>query len=447
MSSAPSAASIGIDFGTSNTVVAIASGDGQVETLRFEHGGTLHGVYASALCFWQDRLGSSLPPGVEGGPWAIECFMEGEGALRFIQSFKTFAASRSFQSTTIFRQKFQFEDLLAAFLRTLARHAGGGLDLSAARVNIGRPVRFSGSNPDEALAMQRYREAFGRLGVRHSRYVYEPVGAAFSFARNLDRDATVLVADFGGGTSDFSVMRFSRDGGVLRAEPLGHAGIGIAGDTFDARIVDHVVSPRLGKGGSYRSFGKVLPLPVHYFVTLARWNELALMKGSADLRELRELARAALDPGPLHDFIALVEHDLGFPLYRAVSSAKVALSTRDSVDFRFADGALEIRSTITRADFESWIGDDLARIAATVDQVLAKSGITARQVEKVFLTGGTSFVPAVQRLFAERFGADKLTAADQFESIAQGLALIGLTGEPDQWAVTAVPSADASLPA
>ena len=435
MSSAPPAASIGIDFGTSNTVVAIAAGDGRVETLRFEHGGTVQNVYASALCFWQERQGSSLPPGVEGGPWAIERLLEGETALRFIQSFKTFAASRSFQSTTIFRQKLHFEDLLAAFLRTLVRHAGAGLDLTAARVNIGRPVRFSGSRPDDALAMQRYRDAFGRLGVGHSRYVYEPVGAAFSFARALDHDATVLVADFGGGTSDFSVMRFSRHGGTLRAEPLGHAGIGIAGDTFDSRIVDRVVAPRLGKGGSYRSFGKVLPLPVHYYAPLARWNELALMKGSADLRELRELARSALDPDPLHDFIALVEHDLGFALYRAVSAAKVALSTQDAVDFRFTDGALDIRSTITRPDFESWIGDDLARIAATVDQVLATSGIAAHEVEKVFLTGGTSFVPAVQRLFADRFGHEKLTSADQFESIAQGLALIGLAENPDQWAV------------
>ncbi len=437
MSSAPPAASIGIDFGTSNTVVAVATGDGRVETLRFEHGDVAHTVYASALCFWQAQSGVGLPPSAEGGPWAIERLLEGLSPLRFIQSFKTFAASRSFQSTIIFRQRYQFEDLLAAFLRTLVRHAGAGLDLAAARVVIGRPVRFSGSNPDDALAMQRYREAFGRLGVSHSRYVYEPVGAAFSFARNLDRDATVLVADFGGGTSDFSIMRFSRKGGVLRAEPLGHAGIGIAGDTFDARIVGRVVSPRLGKGGSYRSFGKVLPLPIHYYATLARWNELALMKGSADLRELRELARSALDPEPLHDFITLVEHDLGFSLYRAVSAAKVALSTRDAVEFQFVDGSLDIRSTIARSDFESWIGEDLARIAATVDQLLSASGIAPREIEKVFLTGGTSFVPAVQRLFAERFGQEKLTSADQFESIAQGLALIGQAENPDQWAVAA----------
>lgn len=437
MSSAKPAASIGIDFGTSNTVVALASADGRVETLRFEHGGVSHGVYVSALCFWQERPGSAVPPRIEGGPWAVERMLEQGTALRFIQSFKTFAASESFQSTIIFRQRLRFEDLLATFLRTLVRHAGPEFDLRNARVNIGRPVRFAGSNPNEALAMQRYHAALAQLGASDVRYVYEPVGAAFSFARELEREAIVLVADFGGGTSDFSIMRFSRENGVLRAEPLGHAGIGVAGDTFDSRIVDRVVAPRLGKGGLYRSFGKVLPLPVHYYATLARWNELAMMKGSADLRELRELARTALEPEPLEDFITLVEHDLGFSLYRAVSEAKIALSAQDSHAFRFVDDTLDIRAAISRTDFERWIADDLARIAATVDQVLEKAGLAPAAIEKVFLTGGTSFVPAVQRLFADRFGADKLASADQFESIAQGLALIGQSSNPDQWAVSA----------
>jgi hypothetical chaperone protein len=436
MSSAPPAASIGVDFGTTNTVVALATDNGNVETLRFEHGGATQSVYASALCFWQERPGIGLPPNADGGPWAIERVLQGHAA-RFMQSFKTFAASRSFQSTMIFRQRYQFEDLLAAFLRTLVRHAGAGFDLATSRVIIGRPVRFAGATPDDALAMQRYRDAFNRLGINNSRYVYEPVGAAFSFARHLDRDATVLVADFGGGTSDFSIMRFSRTAGVLRADPLGHAGIGIAGDNFDYRIIDRVVSPRLGKGGSYRSFGKVLPLPSHYYAKLARWHELAFMKGSADMRELRELVRSALDPALLRDFIALVELDLGFSLYRAVSAAKVALSTNDTVEFRFIEGNIDIRSTIARSDFQSWISEDLVRIGATVDQVLGKARMGPSEIEKVFLTGGTSFVPAVQQLFAERFGKEKLTSADQFESIAYGLALIGQTDDPDQWAFAA----------
>jgi hypothetical chaperone protein len=436
MSSVPPAASIGVDFGTSNTVVALATADGRVEAIRFRHGDATFSVYASALCFWQERSRSGLPS-AEGGPWAIERVLEGHVALRFMQSFKTFAASRSFDATMIFGRRYQFEDLLTAFLRSLVRHAGAGLDLAASRVIIGRPVRFAGATPDDALAMQRYRETFTRLGAQRSRYVYEPVGAAFSFARRLDGDATVLVADFGGGTSDFSVMRFSRNAGVLRADPLGHAGVGIAGDSFDYRIIDQVVAPRLGKGGSYRSFGKLLPLPSHYYGKLARWHELALMKGSADLRELRELARTALDPARLNDFIAVVENDLGFSLYRSVSAAKAALSTHESAEFKFTDGLLDIRATIDRSDFESWIKGDLARIDATVEQVLDAAKIGPRDVEKVFLTGGTSFVPAVQRLFAERFGKEKLISADQFESIAYGLALIGQTDDPDQWAIAA----------
>ena len=336
MSSASPAVSIGLDFGTSNTVVALARPDGRVETLRFAHGESEESVFASALCFWQEPSRRGLPPSAEGGPWAIERLLEHQGTLRFLQSFKTLAASRSFQSTQIFQQRFAFEDMLTVFLRILERHAGPQFDLAASRVTIGRPVRFAGAAPDDALAMQRYREAFGRLGAGEARYVYEPVGAAFSLARNLDRDATVLIADFGGGTSDFSLMRFSRTAGVLRAEPLGQAGVGIAGDSFDSRIVERVVARRLGKGGSYRSFGKVLPLPNHYYAKLARWHELAIMKGGADLRELRELARAAVDPAPLQNFIDIVEQDLGFALYRSVSAAKVALSdaTRRHVRIR-----------------------------------------------------------------------------------------------------------------
>ncbi|MEE1655293.1 Hsp70 family protein [Microvirga sp. CF3062] len=428
--------SIGIDFGTSNTVVAIASPDGQMEALTFEHGGESLKVYVTALCFWDERHGNGLRTEVEGGPWAIEQFLEGLHAHRFIQSFKTFAASATFKETRIFRERYGFEDLLSAFLRTLARHGGSRLEWGARNVIVGRPVRFAGYNPDDDLAMQRYRAAFGRLGADHARYVYEPVGAAFFYARQLDHDATVLVADFGGGTSDFSVVRFSRKGGVLRAEPLGHAGIGLAGDAFDYRIVDRVVSPRLGKGGLYRSMDKILSIPNHYYANFARWNQLAMMKGGGDLKELRELARAALEPEPLEKFIDIIEYDLGFALYRAVSSAKVALSSQEETDFRFQGEGVDIQARITRADFESWIAEDVQKIAGTVDEALTKAGVKPEQIERVFLTGGTSFVPAIRRLFVERFGDSCLTSADQFESIAYGLALIGQTEEPGRWAVT-----------
>jgi len=427
--------SIGIDFGTSNTVVAVADSQGHVEALTFDHGGESLKVYVTALCFWDERHGNGWRTQVEGGPWAIEHFLEGLDPHRFIQSFKTFAGSATFQETRIFRDRYRFEDLLSTFLRTLMRHGGSRLDWGVRNVVIGRPVQFAGHNPDDDLAMQRYRAAFGKLGADHARYVYEPVGAAFFYARRLNHDSTVLVADFGGGTSDFSVMRFSREAGVLRAEPLGHSGIGIAGDAFDYRIVDHVVSPQLGKGGLYRSMGKTLTIPNHYYANFARWNRLAMMKGSGDLKELRELAKVALDPEPLEKFIDIIEYDLGFALYRAVSSAKVALSNQDETEFRFEGGSVDIRARIARADFEDWIAKDVQRIAEALDEALVQSGLSPDAIDKVFLTGGTSFVPAIRRLFVERFGEERLTSADQFESIAYGLALIGQTAEPDRWAI------------
>ena len=164
MSSASPAVSIGIDFGTSNTVIALAVDDRRVEAIRFDHGGQRHSTYVSALCFWEDRPGAGAQ--AEGGPWAIEQFLEGRHIYRFLQSFKTFAASSSFNTTQVFRQRFKFEDILAAFLRTLARHGGDKFGFEVANITVGRPVRFAGGNPDDDLAMQRYRAAF-EIGRAH----------------------------------------------------------------------------------------------------------------------------------------------------------------------------------------------------------------------------------------------------------------------------------------
>jgi hypothetical chaperone protein len=389
----------------------------------------------SALLFWEERRDGALQSRVESGPWAIEQFLEGTDTHRFIQSFKTFAASRAFKDTRIFRKRFEFEDLLAAFFRTLWRNAGASPVDGAARVVIGRPVRFAGGNPDDALATARYRAAFERLGLRDEVYVYEPVGAAFFFTQRLRQDAVVLVADFGGGTSDFSIVRFANVGGRMSPRPLGHAGIGIAGDAFDYRILDEVVSPQLGKGGEYESFGKILPMPKSYFANFARWNQLAMMKTSGELRELHKLARLASDPEALRRFIAIVENDLGFLLYRAVSRAKEELSAQERTEFSFRHDGIDIQRSIRRADFEAWIRPEVDRIAGTVDEALGKAGMTAAGIDQVFLTGGSSFIPAIQRIFVERFGADRIASGDQFESIAYGLALIGQSENLDDWIV------------
>ena len=252
------------------------------------------------------------------------------------------------------------------------------------------------------------------------------MGAAYWYARGLTRDETVLVADFGGGTSDFSVLRFRRNGKGFVAEPLAHTGVGVAGDTFDYRIVTNVVAPQLGKGTSYRSFGKLLPIPAYFYSAFAQWHQLSWLKSSAALTELGKLIAVAEAPQMLEDLRTMIEMDLGFDLYRVVNGVKAALSDADTVTFRFDREGIVIESEITRRDFEAWIAPDLAKLAEAMERAVAQAGLGFGDIDAVFLTGGTSFVPAVRALFQNRFHAERVHLGDAFQSVAAGLALMAL---------------------
>jgi len=417
---------LGIDFGTTNTVIACAAQDGTISTLRLPTARGMATAFRSVLAFHEGDRGR---PVAEVGPWAIEDFLKHPAGTRLIQSFKTYAASARFDGTRIFGQTFQFEDLVGTYFRHLWRHAGDAIDPRSLPTVVGRPVTFAGADPVESLAMQRYASAFGHA----ANYCYEPVAAALFFARGFNEDATVLVGDFGGGTSDFSITRFSRDGERIRAVPLSHAGVACAGDSFDYQIISHAVSPLLGMGGTYVSNGKTLTIPNHYYAALARWNQLALMKWSKDMRDLRELREQAEDREALDRFVELLENDYSYALFRAVSAAKEALSSQDSTRLAFSAGTISIDRRITRRDFERWIAAELNEIRRTVDETLRRAGMGDGDIDKIYLTGGSSFVPAVRAIFTDRFGAQKVHRGSEFESIAQGLALVGTEPDPSQW--------------
>jgi hypothetical chaperone protein len=413
---------IEIDFGTTNSVVSVLGPDGAVATARFAAGAEMLDVFRSVLCFWTDEVRAGGKLRHAAGPHAIEAYLDDPLDSRLIMSMKTYLAQRSFTETRIFGRPFTLERLVAQFLRELLHQAGASP--KGARIVAGRPVRFAGEFADDTLGEQRLRGAYGEAGLAGIDVALEPEAAGYRFARTLKRAATVLIGDFGGGTSDFSLLRFE-PGGQSGVTALGHSGIGIAGDTFDYRIIDRVISPRLGKGGVYTVMKKELPVPPEYFSAFARWHRLSLMRNPRTLREIGEVARTAAHPERLRALMTLIEDELGYRLYQVVSAAKAALSSRDSTTLAFRHKGLDINARITRADFESWIADDLAALEATVDKALAESSVAADAVDHVFLTGGTSFVPAVRRLFDERFGAEKVTAGGEFVSVAEGLALIG----------------------
>ena len=426
------ASALGLDFGTTNSVVALADGAGGTRLVEFGDDGGRDAVFRSALCFWEEERGWN---GIahEAGPWAIDEYLQSPLDSRFIQSFKSVAASPLFERAMIFNKPFRFEDMGRLFLQRLVAHSGGALDALPQRIVVGRPVEYAGARADPALARQRYDAMLEAFGTEIY-YVHEPLGAAHSYASRLTEPATILVADFGGGTTDFSIVRVAEPGAERRCVPLASSGIGIAGDRFDYRIVDRLVLPLLGKGSDYRSFDKLLEIPGGYFADFGDWSRLAMMRNRRTLDEIRRLQRDAERPELIARMIALIEHEQGFPLYDAVGKLKRALSGSDHAEFRFAGGGIEIGADVRRADFEQWIADDLTRIEAAMDQALVRAGTAAADIDRVFLTGGSSLIPAIRALFDRRFGTERIATGGELTSIAHGLALIGEESDPTEWA-------------
>lgn len=413
---------LGIDFGTTNSVVAaLDTVTGQVRTVRFGAGDAVLDVFRTVLCFWTEveRGRSSLRHAA--GPAAIEAYVEDPLDSRLVMSTKTYLASRNFTSTNLLGRVWTLEQLIGLFLRDL--FAAAGLDGSG-HVVAGRPVRFAGEGADDAFGEARLRAAFRAAGIGAIDLALEPEGAGYRFTRSLDGPATVLIGDFGGGTSDFSVLRFT-PGAADAITALGQAGVGIAGDAFDARIMDHVVAPLLGKGTHYAPWGNALPVPAEWYSAFARWHRLSLMRSPRTLRDIAEVRRTAEHPERLDHLLRLIEDEQGYELYRAVSDAKVALSSADSTVLRFGHAGFGIEQAISRTEFEGWIAPDLARMDAAIGEALADAGVVVAAVDRVFLTGGTAFVPAVRALFERRFGAEVVSGGGEFVSVAEGLALIG----------------------
>ena len=360
----------------------------------------------------------------------------GEGHGRLIQSLKSYLPVASLTGTEVFGRRYALEDLIARMLRDLREAAERQFGCSITRATVGRPVRFVGAETAEAeaLALTRLAAAYRAAGFAEIVFAMEPVAAAFDYESTLDRDELILIGDFGGGTSDFSLVRVGPGARELPAPArvLANSGVGVAGDAFDARLVRHLVSPALGSNTLARGLGnKSLPaVPAWIYANLERWHYLSFLRTRAVDEILRAAHTRAVQQDADADKIAalttLVDEDLGYQLHDAVQRTKLALSTHNAAEFHFREPGLELRGHVAREQFEQWIAPELAAIEGAINELLTAAAKTAAAVDRVFLTGGTSFVPAVRRIFERRFGPERVTSGDAFTSVARGLALSAL---------------------
>lgn len=422
------AVAAGIDFGTTNSSIACTDSSGNVVLAAFPFGDTLTQAYRSLLYLEQIKQHGRTVIKSWTGPEGIEHYLQADHKGRLVQSLKSFLTSRTLKSTEVFGRQHSLEDLIARIIRDLRDKAERQFGTPIRSAVVGRPVNFVGSDSDDDnhFAQERLRQAFHTGGFESVWFEMEPVGAAHHYEAGLDHDELILIGDFGGGTSDFSLVHVGptiRRRGRLPSDLLGNGGVGVAGDSFDAKIIRHLVSPALGAGSYMRSLEKTLPVPTWVYNRLERWHHLSFLRSRDVLNMLGSVKAQALEPEKIVALIHLVEEDLGFRLHRAVQKTKCDLSLHASARFEFSDGSVHLDESVSRMDFEEWIAPELAAIEGCVDSLLRACGVNRPDVDRVFLTGGSSLVPAVRRIFESRFGEHRIRTGDEFTSVARGLAL------------------------
>jgi hypothetical chaperone protein len=420
---------IGIDFGTTNSSVAVAR-NGVVEMASFASSSGMAESFRSVLYLDMVQQAGGLT-GVKSwaGNIGIDQYLAADPKGRLVQSLKSFLSSRLFDKTEILRRMYTLEDLIARILRDIREQAEAQFGVPIRDVVAGRPVRFVGSDKDEddQFAVARLEKAYHQAGFEKVQFVMEPVGAAQYYEASLDHDELILIGDFGGGTSDFSLLRVGpgiRQRGRKPKDLLGNAGLGLAGDAFDARIIRKLVSPALGAGTQISSMGKMLPTPNWVYAKLERWHHLSFLRSRETLNMLESVRAQSEEPEMIEALLHIINEDLGYQLHQAVQKTKCALSIATEARFHFTDGTVEIDSNVARSQFEEWISEELKSIENCIDGLLTRSKVERKQVDMVFLTGGSSFVPAVRGIFTERFGEDRIQTGNEFTSVARGLALM-----------------------
>lgn len=423
---------VGLDFGTTNSAVAVARDDGSAVLVTFPDAAQRTSTFRSILYFNPEGVQPGRRPQGVAGPAAIHNYLAAGGRGRLIQSMKSHLASRLFSDTNLFGFTYRLEDLIAIVLRGLKAGVDEQFGRLDAHVVVGRPAHYSGAanEEDDEFALTRLRTALQQAGFENVNFEFEPVAAAYQYELQLDHDELVLIGDFGGGTSDFSLIRLgpaARRRDHRRDDILGVDGVPIAGDAFDSTIVRHAVAPSLGLGSTYRTaFDQVLPIPQWLYESLERWEHLSFLKTKQTMETLRRVRFGAIAPEKIDALIHLVNDDLGYYLYRAVERTKFELSARAAATFQFTDPPVAIDRAVQRLEFETWLRPKLETLAACIDRLLTRCNVQARDVDSVFLTGGSSFVPAVRRLFEAKFGTARLRGGDELTTVARGLALRAL---------------------
>jgi hypothetical chaperone protein len=406
--------SCGLDFGTSNTTLGrIVDRAPVLVPLEQDHV-----TIPSAIFF--ERTGGALI-----GRRAIDAYVEGLPG-RLMRSLKSVLGTSLIEETTqVGRERRKFSDVIGYYLGAVKRRAEQAAGHEFRHVVHGRPVHFVDNAPDADKAAEASLRAIARgIGFTEVTFQFEPIAAALDYERQIAREEIALIADIGGGTSDFSIVRLSPDRHrkTERAtDILANDGVRIGGTDFDRRVSLGTVMPLLGYGSAMKRAG--LNAPTSYFHDLATWSNINRMYESAVAQDIRHVRKESKQPELFGRLLRVLDEQRGHTLAMDVESSKIALSEAPRAGFSLDWIERGLRVDLARADLVAHTSELADGIAARIGRCLAQAGLGADGIDAVFLTGGSVQLAHVRSAIIACVPNARVVEGDTFGAVGKGLTI------------------------
>jgi len=407
----------GLDFGTSNTTLGTIEGDAPI-LAELEAGET---TIPSAIFYEVDGA-------VLIGRKAIAAYVDGSPG-RLMRSLKSVLGTSLIDETTrLGRERTSFRDVIAYYLGAVKRRAEQATGLELRDVVHGRPVHFVDNAPDaDRKAEETLHQVARDVGFRNVTFQFEPIAAALDYEREITTEEVALIADIGGGTSDFSIVRLGPERhkkADRSADILANDGVRIGGTDFDRQLSLGVVMPLFGFGSAMNRAG--LDVPSSYFHDLATWSSINRMYEPRVLADIRQVRREASEPELLDRLVRVVEEQRGHTLAMEVEEAKIALSHQRRAGIPLEWIASGLHATIDRPDLVSHTQQLADRIAARIRNCLTQAHLSAGGIDAVFLTGGSVQLAHVRNAIRKATPSARLVDGDTFGAVGKGLTIEAL---------------------
>jgi hypothetical chaperone protein len=405
----------GIDFGTSNSTFAQKS-QAEVALLPLEDGKT---TVPSAVFFGHEK-----PEAFLIGRAAIDAYVDGAPG-RLLRSLKSILGNTLVnEKTSIYQRKISFAAIIGHYLSELKRRAEQQLQSELTHVVLGRPVQFvDNDDAANAYAEKTLGEIAKSIGFKEISFQYEPVAAALEFERQLSTEKLALIADIGGGTSDFSAIRLgdNRLHKDRKADVLANAGVRVGGTDFDRYLSIADFMPSFG----YRSLQKRgdLEQPSAPFWDLSTWSSIHNLYEPKFMTLLKAMRYGARNPELLERFIYLVSERRCHSLLMEVEAVKIALSDASTTQSDLSWVEKNLRLTVSRAGFEQSAESQYEKLKRTLAKCLADAGLQPAQIDVIFFTGGTSMIPSVRNVITSALPHAEIVDGDQFGAVGMGLGI------------------------